>query len=82
VHASGLIQFKVAVATKYNADERVITMDDISARLHIHRSNIIRYRKLLETKLMEHERQYVLRRLSEEQSAVEALGWDRSRATA
>jgi hypothetical protein len=43
------------------------------ARLRTHRSNILRYRKLLNTKLLEHERLYVLKRLSEEQSAIEGL---------
>ena len=43
------------------------------ARLRTHRNNIFRYRKLLQTKLLEHERLYVLKRLSEEQSAIEEL---------
>jgi hypothetical protein len=41
--------------------------------LRTHRSNILRYRKLLTTKLLEHERLYILKRLSEEQSAIEGL---------
>jgi hypothetical protein len=48
-------------------------VDERSARLRTHRSNILRYRKLLNTKLLEHERLYILRRLSEEQSAIEGL---------
>jgi hypothetical protein len=48
-------------------------MDEQLARMRTHRNNILRYRNLLATKLMEHERQYILRRLSEEQSALEAL---------
>jgi hypothetical protein len=43
------------------------------ARLRAHRNNIKRYRQLLETKLTELERQYVIKRLSEEQSAIEVL---------
>ena len=48
-------------------------VDERLARLRTHRSNILRYRKLLNTKLLEHERLYVLKRLSEEQSAIEGL---------
>jgi hypothetical protein len=48
-------------------------MDELLARMRAHRNNILRYRKLLVTKLMEHERQYILRRLSEERSALKAL---------
>jgi len=43
------------------------------ARLRTHRNNIHRYRELLETKLTDLERQFIERRLSEEQSALEAL---------
>jgi hypothetical protein len=43
------------------------------ARLRTHRDNIHRYRQLLETKLTDFERQFIERRLSEEQSALEAL---------
>ena len=48
-------------------------VDERLARLSTHRNNILRYRKLLNTKLLEHERLYILRRLSEEQSAIEQL---------
>jgi hypothetical protein len=48
-------------------------VDERLARLRTHRNNILRYRKLLNTKLLEHERLYVLKRLSEEQSAIEEL---------
>jgi predicted house-cleaning noncanonical NTP pyrophosphatase (MazG superfamily) len=49
-------------------------LDIASARLRTHRNNIARYRRLLETKLTELERDYIQRRLSEEQSDLEALG--------
>jgi predicted house-cleaning noncanonical NTP pyrophosphatase (MazG superfamily) len=49
-------------------------LDIASARLRTHRNNIARYRRLLETKLTELEREYIQRRLSEEQSDLEALG--------
>ena len=49
-------------------------LDIASARLRTHRNNIARYRRLLETKLTELEREYIQRRLSEEQSVLEALG--------
>jgi hypothetical protein len=48
-------------------------MDEQVARLRTHRNNINRYRGLLETRLTELERQFLERRLSEEQSAIEAL---------
>jgi len=41
------------------------------ARLRTHRNNIDRYRRLLKTKLSEIERQYLEKRLSEEQAAME-----------
>jgi hypothetical protein len=49
-------------------------LDIASARLRTHRNNITRYRRLLETNLTELEREYIQRRLSEEQSNLEALG--------
>jgi hypothetical protein len=56
-------------------DGRGLVMLDIaSARLRTHGNNIARYRRLLETKLTELEREYIQRRLSEEQSNLEALG--------
>jgi hypothetical protein len=48
-------------------------MDEQVARLRTHRNNINRYRGLLQTKLTELERQFLERRLSEEQSAIETL---------
>ena len=48
-------------------------LDVVSARLRTLRSNIARYRRLLETNLTELEREYIERRLSEEQSNLEAL---------
>jgi hypothetical protein len=43
------------------------------ARMQTYRSNIYRYRKLLQTKLSELERDFVERRLAEEQSSLEHL---------
>jgi hypothetical protein len=43
------------------------------ARLRAHRANIQRYKGLLRTKLTELERNYVLRRLREEQESLQAL---------
>ena len=40
---------------------------------HAHRNNIQRYRFLLQTKLTEFERQFIERRLVEEQSKLEVL---------
>ena len=46
-------------------------IDDQLARAH--RNNIQRYRHLLQTSLTEFERQFVERRLNEEQSKLEIL---------
>ena len=43
------------------------------ARLRTHRCNIQRYRNLLQTSLTELERQFVEKRLTEEQSSLESL---------
>ena len=48
-------------------------MDENLARLRAHRNNIHRYRRLLVTQLTETERQYILRRLDEEQTAMARL---------
>jgi hypothetical protein len=47
--------------------------DEKLARLRAHNNNISRYQRLLETKLSDHERLFVERRLNEETSAVESL---------
>ncbi|UGY03130.1 hypothetical protein [Bradyrhizobium quebecense] len=47
--------------------------DEDFALLRTHRNNIHRYRRLLETQLSALERQYLERRLSEEQTAIEML---------
>jgi hypothetical protein len=47
--------------------------DEKLARLRTHRNNITRYQRLLKTKLAKHERQFIERRLSEEQSDFERL---------
>ena len=47
--------------------------DEKLARLRTHRNNIARYRRLLKTKLTNLERQFIERRLSEEQSDFERL---------
>ena len=48
-------------------------IDEKFALLRTHRNNIMRYRRLLNTKLTECERQFIERRLSEERSAMEKL---------
>ena len=48
-------------------------VDESFARLRTHRSNIQRYRQLLETSLTDLEREFIAKRLAEEQSAVEGL---------
>lgn len=48
-------------------------IDDHLARLRTHRNNISRYRRLLKTTLTELEREFIERRLQEEQSALHGL---------
>lgn len=47
-------------------------LDDDLARYRAHRENINRYRRLLCTQLSELERQFVQKRLAEEEAAFEA----------
>ena len=46
------------------------------ARIRAHRNNIHRYRRLLRTRLSELERQFIERRLAEEQTSLKALAED------
>lgn len=46
------------------------------ARVRAHRNNVSRYRRLLKTRLSDLERQFIERRLAEEQAALEALSAD------
>jgi hypothetical protein len=48
-------------------------LDADLARIRAHRSNIRRYRRLLRTRLSDLERQFIERRLAEEQTALDAL---------
>ena len=48
-------------------------IDQQLARLRTHRSNIQRYRNLLQTSLTELERKFVEQRLTEEQSNLDSL---------
>jgi len=48
-------------------------IDENIARLRTYRNNITRYRRLLKTILSDLEREFLERRLTEEQSAIEAL---------
>ena len=48
-------------------------VDENIARLRTHRSNIQRYRHLLETSLTDLEREFIAKRLAEEQSAIKML---------
>jgi len=48
-------------------------IDEKIARLRTHRNNIDRYRRLLKTRLTELEQQYIEKRLSEEQAALDQL---------
>ena len=48
-------------------------IEDKLARLRTHRNNIHRYRRLLKTKLSDLERQFIERRLAEEQAAMDSI---------
>ncbi|MCS3763159.1 DUF4349 domain-containing protein [Bradyrhizobium sp. 62B] len=48
-------------------------LDENLARIRTHRNNIHRYRSLLATRLSDIEREFVERRLSEENSTLQAL---------
>jgi hypothetical protein len=48
-------------------------LDEDFARIRAHRNNIHRHRRLLRTRLSELERQFIERRLAEEQTALDAL---------
>ncbi|MBR0970621.1 hypothetical protein JQ572_08540 [Bradyrhizobium japonicum] len=48
-------------------------LDQDLARIRAHRNNLSRYRRLLKTKLSDIERQFIERRLAEEQAALDAL---------
>jgi hypothetical protein len=48
-------------------------IDENLSLMRAHRNNIARYRKLLKTSLTDLERQFVERRLAEEQSALEKI---------
>ena len=50
-----------------------MTIDEGMARIRAHHSNIDRYRALLTTKLSDLERQFIERRLAEEQRAADEL---------
>jgi hypothetical protein len=51
-------------------------IDENLARLRAHRQNIERYRRLLETNLTVLERDFVERRITEEESALDRLASD------
>jgi hypothetical protein len=53
--------------------QETMMLEENLARLRAHRHNTHRYRRLLETKLSEVERTYILRRLGEEKAAAEAI---------
>jgi len=51
----------------------MMMLDQQMARLRAHHRNIQRYRNLLQTSLTELEREFVEKRLTEEQSNLESL---------
>ena len=53
-------------------------IDEALAQFHARRQNINRYRSLLQTKLTEFERQFIERRIAEEEAAISVLAFDAS----
>ena len=51
-------------------------VDENLARLRAHRQNIERYRRLLETNLTVLEREFIERRITEEESALDGIASD------
>jgi hypothetical protein len=51
-------------------------IDETLAQFRAHRQNINRYRSLLQTNLTEFERNFIERRILEEQAAVSALAFE------
>lgn len=51
-----------------------MTLNMQSTMIFAHRANIERYRRLLKSRLTDHERKYVERRLGEEKKALLELG--------
>ena len=51
-------------------------LDEKFARLRTHRNNISRYRRLLQTRLTALERDFIERRLAEEEAALKCLADD------
>lgn len=60
-------------ASSTSSGRMTAMIEDNLARMRTHRNAIERHRRLLKTKLTEHDRQYVCRRLSEEECALESL---------
>jgi hypothetical protein len=56
-----------------SASGELMMIDDELARLRAHRNNIHRYRRLLQTHLTVLERNFIERRLSEEEAALKRL---------
>ena len=50
-----------------------MTIDEKLARLRVHRNNVHRYRRLLSPRLSDLEQEFLSKRLSEEQIAIDAL---------
>jgi hypothetical protein len=73
-HAFGLQSGTGSTANRHDERQGTMTMiEEKLARLQAHRNNIYRYRRLFRTPLTDLERQYLERRLGEEQAAIEML---------
>jgi len=66
--------WRVIAMSQANATSRQRSASDMEgAFLFAHKSNIERYKKLLQTHLTDHERLFVQRRLDEETAALQQL---------
>jgi hypothetical protein len=73
-HAFGRQTGTGSTANRQNERQGTTLMiEEKLARLQAHRNNIYRYRRLFKTPLTDLERQYLERRLGEEQAAIEML---------
>jgi hypothetical protein len=61
---------------RVSASGALMMIDENLARLRIHRNNISRYRRLLQTHLTSLERDFIEQRLSEEEAALNRLSTD------
>jgi hypothetical protein len=68
-----LTQLTPVFAHQFSNSLEYRMFEETLARLRTHHKNVQRYRQLLETNLTDFEREYIGKRLSEEQTAIDVL---------